>query len=411
MDETPIDILPIEILEFIFQIVDDVIFLYTIAPLVCQKWRRVAINIGNPIIMVDKACIYGYLDLIKYIDKHYNVKNRLKQIQAACKHGHLDVVKYLEHDSPYDKKHVYTSSVFVDVCSNGHLEVAQYVMKQMPNYGQTLHYIDLTAVFMDHIKSLEMCKWLFDTFLFYKMGHAARALFFEKCLELKHLPILEWWLEHYEPTENEIKRHIRRTYISCQPIATYLVRKYKIKNIGGVEEEIISTGSVDLLSWVLTMFPTKEIDWGKWFPKVCEQNLFSLALKIEYYYNLDQLEIDVQKCFAKVCGTGNLDFAEWFFRNFTNLDGINALQSCCDDKHVDVVEWLTIMFEFQREVFFERKHFHVFLRSCKGEYKLADWILNKFGFTKSDYEFCLRATGHDWLLKNYLISVGKRFDK
>ena len=102
-------------------------------------------NIVSTYVNLDGENIYllasrhGHLEIMKYIEKLYNVDVLLKNIHGenayllACACGHLEIVKYLDDKSVcyiFEAKNNYGFDAYLSACANDKLEIMKHLERK-----------------------------------------------------------------------------------------------------------------------------------------------------------------------------------------------------------------------------------------------------------------------------------------
>lgn len=164
------------------------------------------------------ACIYGYLNIVKYTVKRDSIIDfDLAFIYAAC-NGHLDILEYLVSvESPERKTNIHEAneSAFLYALRGNHIHVTTYMIKLEPTHGGINIHVDNEYIFMTLAStgSLVSLKYLISLESTHgKINiHADNEYAFRAAAEFGHIHILRY-LIRLESTHGIININVEDDY-------------------------------------------------------------------------------------------------------------------------------------------------------------------------------------------------------
>ncbi|SNW62383.1 Ankyrin-repeat protein [Orpheovirus IHUMI-LCC2] len=279
-----------EIIELYWPIVTSPSYKYIIKPELLYAY---AIKGGN--IERIKWLVNIGIDIITYYQQIMNV---------AVKRGNLNIIKYI-YEVSKEKTPIYW--IFPHASLSGNLEV----MKWMSAVGCELAD---NNVFVNAVKygNLENIKWLISVGCPYDYSSSM-----EYACEFGHIHIIEWFLENND-------------------------KNIDIKTINNMFGHAISNARIDLIKYLLILFPDADIkihsfNFGRFAAKDRFINIGWIKENMDWINKLDfKLGKNV---FNNVVANGNIDDLKWLISNGCQY-GTSSLMKAIRNDHMHIVRWL-----------------------------------------------------------------------
>lgn len=312
--------------------------------------ERIKYNKNKTYSDYDKAISFGYLSLVKFVDRMYVEKSSL---EIASRNGHLNIIKYLlsEPNKLVESLEYCITRIFTSASIGGHIEILKYMIN---TYGDIdIKTFECSLHNASHKNHLETVKYLVS------LGYKIELDILSKCIEIalqkKNLEIVKY-LFSLEDTDCYIDFNVFGYGLLCAAITSgsldivkYL---FSLENTHGkldihskfadAAKVAISCGHLEILEYLFTLEHTHGkiiIDY------ICLKAaaMYNHLTMLKYLINITTEEHSYSYLFHHAIKNGNLDM----FVYLTTLEPVyvnDSFKHICNDiiaaKQIEIFKYM-----------------------------------------------------------------------
>jgi hypothetical protein len=286
-----------------------------------------SIDIKDDIILFYQACLYGNLEMAKWLYENQSNINIFEAFRCACSTGQINICKWLYNIDNTIVKNPSFCTLFKFVCNKGN-KIYEWLYEIGINEISTTIMNEIFSIACSN-GYINVIKWLYTKCTIYNIEQN-----FTKACEAGHLSICEWLYETFKINIRAKHDFIFRQ--TCQAgqlkIAQWIMKvepytKFYIGN-DGIRFACLK-GHLDLAKWLYELYILLEND------RKNDNFICNLIYKSEY----NELYSDIDEIFQQSFMSGKLNICQWLIKLKPNLKTVGRW---CRHNHSTIMQMLAI---------------------------------------------------------------------